>query len=477
MGSKVIDITDRLTYLAEEFDVFDCDLGEVSLAKKTSELATDNYEVSMIKNHNEIVIALLSKKVNKKERILKKVSISSDIFTAMIAADPTENKIYLQWMLNVFSSMIKGSKENSILSAIRFVEEDLPQANVYLTLFEDNKRKKKFVELCKVSYGLKHVTDPANINQYKSLSQLFDAVDPFIEKEPSAIQRTLFKYVADGQAVIPVSDRKFTLYIPKTTAASIVFKSFASWCTAREQNGMFDSYTHGNKKPNGKNSDIYIIINNEFFTGESKELYQIHFETGQLKDRKNSEYGNIFEDVISKSDGISNFFYEELMTMAKQNKKGLDNNKYLDFLVRFGFTESLFEIHDENEVVLKFMNRDVPKLPDISKFKELDELVIVNAKMVDLHPSIGKLSKLQLIAFPENRIKSIPREIGSLKNLVFFNLVGNPIEDIPDEITYLDKSNGGSLTRICFTDLKGNRKIDEESYEKIKRLLPTTIIS
>jgi hypothetical protein len=42
---------------------------------------------------------------------------------------------------------------------------------------------------------LQGITDPSNINQYKSLSQLFDAIDPFITKEPSAVARTLDKFV------------------------------------------------------------------------------------------------------------------------------------------------------------------------------------------------------------------------------------------------------------------------------------------
>jgi hypothetical protein len=29
----------------------------------------------------------------------------------MIGADPTDNKIYLQWMLNIFSRFIKEEKE------------------------------------------------------------------------------------------------------------------------------------------------------------------------------------------------------------------------------------------------------------------------------------------------------------------------------------------------------------------------------
>jgi hypothetical protein len=54
-------------------------------------------------------------------------------------------------MLTLFSRLLK-MVVLVVLSAIRFVIEDLPQANNYLTIFEDNKRKKKFVNLCKVSH-------------------------------------------------------------------------------------------------------------------------------------------------------------------------------------------------------------------------------------------------------------------------------------------------------------------------------------
>lgn len=465
-------VKDRLSFLAEQFDVFEC--GEAEEVKgKLEELANDGYTSSLVSDVQGSVLAILSSKVNEKERLLKSVSVCSDVFSGMIGADPTENQMYLQWMLNVFTRLIKEGNESSLHAAIRFVNEDLPQANVYLQLFEDNKRKKKFKDLCNGSYSLMDVKDPTNINQYKSLSQLFDAVDPFIEKEPSAVERTLQKFVESGQAEIPVKDRKFTLYIPKTTAASVVFANFANWCTAREGNGMFNSYTQNNLKPNGKHSDIYIIINNKFFSGESKELYQIHFETNQLKDYSNGQNVSIFENVLSESEGLTNFFHEELLGMAKTYKKGIENNKYLDYLIQFGFAESLFELIDVQTPTIKFMTREIPRLPDISTFKKLDQLIITNAKMVELHPSIGALTSLEMLVLSGNRLKSLPKEIGQLTNLTFINIIGNPIVEIPEEIKYLDKSHGGSLHRIGVTV----EDIGEENYQRLKRLLPTTSIN
>lgn len=467
---KEATITDRIAFLAEQFDVFECGTEENTLETKMTELKEVGMESYAIHTPSGDIIAIVSTKLNEKSRTLKKISICSDVFASMVIADPTENKIYLQWMLNVFSRLIKSGKEQDLASAIRFVNEDLPQANTYLMLFEDNKRKQKFKELCLSSYSLKHVLDPTNINQYKSLAQLFDAVDPFIEREPSAVERTLYKFVNSGQAEIPVKDRKFTLYIPKTTSASVVFDKFANWCTAREGNGMFKSYTEGYKKPNGKNSDIYIIINNKFFKGESEELYQIHFETNQLKDRKNSSNVSIFENVLMESEGLLNFFHDELITMAKEYKKGLETNKYLDYLIQFGFSDSLFELYSNDIPSIRIMNREVPKIADMTRFKNLDQLIIINAKLVELHPSVCSLEKLELLSLTNNRLKTLPREIGTLKNLEFMNIIGNPIKEIPTEISYLDKSNGGKLHRLAVKE----EEIGTENYLKLKKLLPQT---
>jgi hypothetical protein len=464
-------ITDRIVFLAEMFDVFECDDDKV-VELKLAEFNNDGYLTEVISNGSGI-LAIVSKKDNNKERMLKKISVCSEVFSEMIAADPTENKIYLQWMLNLFTRLLKSDKENQKDVAIRFVSEDLPQANKYLTLFEDNKRKRKFKDLCLASYSLKGITDPTNINQYKSLSQLFDAVDPFIEKDSSAIERTLQKFVNAGQALIPVKDRKFTLFIPKTTEASVVFANFANWCTAREGNSMFKSYTENHRKPDGKKSNIYIVIPNSFFEGKTKELFQIHFETNQLKDRQNGQNVSIFENVISESEGLANYFHDELLAMAKEYKGGIDSNKYLDYLMQFGFAESLFELLDDKLPTIRFMSKEIRKLPNINKFTKLDQLIITNAKLGEIHPSIGNLNSLNMLALTNNLLTTLPKEIGYLKNLEFLNIKGNKYIDIPEEISMLDKSNGGSLFRIVVDE----QDLGEEKYKRLKELLPTTNFS
>jgi len=471
-----VDVADRLEFLAEKFDVFESD--EKGVKIKTDELTESGVTIVIpIMGNNDNVIALISntetsginEEYGEYVRVKSKISISYVIFKAMVDSDLTTNKQYTQWMLTTFYRLLKEKKFDA---SLRFAEEDLPLAKEYLELFETNKRKKKFKELCVSSFTLRNVKDPTNINQYKSLSQLYDAVDPFIDRDPSEMEKLMQRYVDAGQAEIPVRDRRFTLYMPKSRDANVIFSKFANWCTCNPGNGMFDNYTKNNKKPNGKLSDIYIIIDNRFFEGELEDnyLYQIHFETSQLKNRKQNGKGSgtFFGDVILKSEGIANFFNEELTTMAKASKD-ITNNLYIDYLIKFGWTEALFDIIEVYTPIIRFSNRDVPKLPDISRFNQLNTLIINGAKLTELHPSIGSLGTLQELLLPDNKLTSLPKEIGKLKNLIMLNIKGNKIKDIPDEIKYLDKTNGGCLHRMV-----ANRKeIGEDNYRKLKRLLPS----
>jgi hypothetical protein len=225
-----INIEERVAFLAEKFDVFKCDI-ESDFNKKIKKLETQYDVVDIIEadktNIKTIGLLGLTQYIktdsNGKELIKyrKHVSVCYDIFVDMLQADPTNNKMYLQWMLNTLTRLIKDER---IDSAIQFATEDLPQAREYIELFESNKRKKRFKELCEKSYVLRGVKDVTNINQYKSLSQLFDAIDPFIERDPTEMESLIDRYVRNGEAEVPVKDRKFTLFIPKTVEANVIFE-------------------------------------------------------------------------------------------------------------------------------------------------------------------------------------------------------------------------------------------------------------
>ena len=461
-------ITKRLVYLADEFKIFEPSELEVFI-----EEAGDGVDIEFVraKMCDEVLAIKKTSLINsEKGRYKTTIHVSDLVFADMVDADPTEHKEHLQWMLTVFRNIIKDKKISND-KARQFAEEDLKLANKYLKLFINNKKKKKFKDLCTHGFGIPK-TDPSNINQYSSLSQLFDAVDPFIERTPSTLEKAMQQFADAGQAKMAFRDRKWTVFIPYTQDANCVMQNFAGWCTAQSSQSMFSHYTKTYKGPKGKDSTIYVIINNELFEGKTDECYQIHFETNQIKGRDNSYQNiNIYEPVLSTSEGITEFFKEELSNLAKISKEQT-RNVYIDYLIKFGFSEALFDMIDENVPVIKFENIEMPKLPDISKFKQIDELMLLEINLVNLHPSIGELNNLELISVPNNKIKELPKEIGNLKNLVFINITGNPIQVIPEEIRFLDKSNGGSLYGISVNETD----MSKENYLKLKRLLPTTKI-
>ena len=472
----------RVEYLAENFGVFENNTHEVINSEVDRILKTfkNPTEVTEINNSedNSIIALLLTERVIKyksdgesfyKDR--KTVVVGYSVFKSMLDSDPTSKKKYTQWMLNNFTRLIKD--ESTITEGIRFVVEDLPLAMEYLTIFEQNKKKKIFKELNLESYALKGVVDdPTNINQYKSLSTLYDAVDPFIERDSSEMEKLIKSYVDAGMAELVVKDRKFSVIIPRDVKFCIIFDKFVSWCTSSPGNGMFSNYTTGKSynRPNGKNSDIYIIIDHRFFNGELKDnyLYQIHFESNQVKNRKQNDNSNFYFDILNNSVAVSNYFNEVLTDLAKQVGK-VDNNKYIDYLVKFGWTESLFEMMDDFTPIIKFIGKELPRIPDVSKFTELHTFIVAKSKLKNIDPSIGKLKTLKELLLPDNNITSLPKEIGGLKNMIMLNLLGNKITNIPDEIKYLDKTNGGSLYRLSVS----RDDIGEANYRKLRKLLPS----
>ena len=458
----------RLEFLKERFNIFDS--LNLDLMNDDSVLKINGYDHKVLSFIQIEEIKKTRKDGTEKIKTKKNIHISGDLFNTMVKADPSKNKMYTQWMLTVFNRLLQDNKTH--LEAIRFAEEDLPLASEYLEIFEKNKRKSNFKKIN--SYTLKNVSDVTNINQYKSLSQLYDAVDPFIEKDSTEMERLINNFVEIGQAEIVVNDRNFIVLIPYTLSVNVLFDKFTNWCTSKPNNGMFKHYTQSKQylRPDGKKSEIYIIINKKFFTNKDIEdnfLYQIHFESGQVKNRKQSKTANFYEDVLSNSEGVSNFIYDRLITMSKiigsQN-----NNIYLNHLINFGWSDALFDLMEDYTPYIRVCKTKINKLPDLTRFKNLSSLIIINSNLIELNESIGECDKIFEMILRDNKLKELPSEIGRLKNLVFLNLLGNKIKVIPDDLKYLDKSMGGSLHRICVDE----KEIGSENYNKLRQLLPMT---
>ena len=454
-------------------------------------------KIEPIEDHNGIDIAYLVKSKKGKQS----VKLSEEIFNDIVAADPSPNKQYVQWMIQVFMRHInEGDNEQ----AIRFLSEDLPEANEFLSVFDSVKNKKVFKRSAPNRPNAPQ--DVTNINQYNDLSHLYSVVSPFIgaqddeegEEGESKLWKKLKKYVDLGEAKLAYRDNDVLIYTPLTIESSCEpLGPLASWCTRREGNSYFDSYRRNNPKPDGSLSDYYVIMPKKLFDGDDEGgLYplQFHFESNQIHDKGNSsiERTGKLAQVLDRFSGMKSFFQKELGKLVEMDIRkgtGLMDSHYIKYLNMFGgkvqdhvsgeaYSEGVVNIKKlasqttgplqsnkylqwlmqntegviitdyldtENTKALDFSNLSLKRLPDLSKFSSL-ERITANSCGLESLPPINHLpidSKLNVIIAKDNNIKEAPLTgYEKLTDLFLLNLSNNPIKKFNKDIAIEMFGNG-----------------------------------
>ena len=441
--------------------------------------------VEIIENHEDVDIAYIV--TNNKGK--QTVKLTDEIFNDIVESDPSRNKQYVQWMIQVF---LRHINDGDIEQAIRFLTEDLPEASEFLTIFDDVKNKKVFKRSAPNRPNApQNVTD---INQYTSLAQLYSVVSPFIgasdeesEDGESPLWKKLKKYIDLGEAKLVYRDGDVLIYSPLTIESSCdPLGSLASWCTRREGNTYFDSYRKNNPKPDGTNSDYYVIMPKNLFNGDDEgDTYplQFHFESNQLHDKNNTsiEKSSKLNEVLSRFSGMKEFFKKELGNLVEMDvvkgtglmdssyikylnmfggkaeevisgevyQKGVDNikklasqqkvplqqNKYLKWLMENTENVEILDYLDPDVTEsLDFSNMSLGKLPNMSKFHKVDRITANNCNLkvlpsVDMLPDGGRM--INVLSFNDNQISKAPLDgYETLKECFMITLLNNPIKEI-----------------------------------------------
>lgn len=473
----------RIDYLKNQFGVISdkefIDLSKSEMSNKRGRKPKDvapsdiegtetpkekNYTLTPIKNEENKLIALILTD----EKGKSKVRISEDTFNNIVNADPTTNKIYVQWLLKI---LIQFIKHKDFEEATRFVDEDLPQLNQSLEVFDKVKNLNTFKTY--VSNTSELPANPSNILNYTSISQLYLAVEPYVEKSDSSeLEQAINKFIKLKEAKIVYEDSKWLIYEPLTREANCALPNpgLVNFCTARPENTYFDRYTsgQGNLGPAGENSRIYDIINKKVLTGDSGEVYQFHFESEQWRDASNTSNINL-EKFFSANPGLGNFFTNILKDLAKRlNVNDLEKNKYLKILSQIGKIDNILDYFDVNSESIDLKSYKLKNLPtDIGNFKNLYSLSLNNAGLKSFPNEITKLSNLAILFAPNNNIKELPKDFGDLKELHVLNLEGNPLKELPESIS---KLNGN------FLKIKLPKEMSEEAKSRATKLLSKTTI-
>lgn len=200
---------------------------------------------------------------------------------ALADADPSRNGKFVNWIVDRYI-------------ANDFLMEDLPRVKRALENFET------------VSAQL----DKKDINQYRKLSDLEDAIEPLLTQQQPVTgkgQQRLAKDKAKAESEIIINTPNFKVVVPKTEEASCFWGRGTKWCTAAtDSDNMFNIYH--------KQGPIYTIMAK--IDGTVRK-FQLHYKSDQFMDEKDNpvnksdiaalseipEYKQFLESLISKHYG------------------------------------------------------------------------------------------------------------------------------------------------------------------------------
>jgi len=200
-----------------------------------------------------------------KEDVSRDLS-AAEVITALKKADPTDGK-HLQFIVRMYLKK-------------QFKLEDVQRLKTDITKFE--KFKSKIAN--------------KDLNSYKTLKELYAVIEPFGEKDEPISAKQAAKQIKTSGAEKIIDEPGFTVVRLKDEEAAKFYGKGTRWCTAGEENNMFNTYN--------EQGDIYVIIAK--IDGKERK-FQFHYESKQVMDETDSEISSDDIKKLSKIPGYNKF--------------------------------------------------------------------------------------------------------------------------------------------------------------------------
>lgn len=207
---------------------------------------------------------------------------AEQIFNQIVASDPSKNKQYSQWLLNLFSS-------NSLKI------EDLYKATEYLYFFDELKRKNIVP------------ADKKDIGKFTSIQQLYSLISELggtgeVKDDEKYLLEDRF-FINNKQAQLVFENGKWLVVIPKTFEASQFYGCSSQWCTKFPD--QFQNYS--------KDGPLLVIIDKSKLNQHTNDRrYQFHFPSNQFMDFSDHQINlnNFLKDNPDLTSGLASFLVE-----------------------------------------------------------------------------------------------------------------------------------------------------------------------
>lgn len=360
LNSNTLEESSRLDFLQKDFKErverkYDKFLKFFSRGNWNPESESDNFIKNIL--FKDKLVLTKDNKVVPKEMLVN--SIMDNIFPQLENSDPTENKQYLNWIINIFMS---GN----------LPVEDIYKLNEALVLFSKNKEKIP--------------VEQRNINSLTDLSSLLDLVSKYSKEEDmSTTEKEKIIKLEGAEQVYDSPNWK--VIIPKTQEAACLYGKSTKWCTAAVENSNRFHYYD-------KQGPLYILIDKRIKNDRDhyKKL-QFHFKTNQFMDTMDRQINltdffiqnTELKDFFKKIGEINSTFEIEHMLVSKEegikllkttkNKIDLINKKGFDFFKKFfitiGASKTLIDALLTDQELIKYLFES-NKFDDlIESYKEL----------------------------------------------------------------------------------------------------------
>lgn len=260
--------------------------------------------------------------------------------------------------LGRFSKLIINLHKGGVLK-----NEDLPKIKEYL------------------SYVYKY-NIPVNINEIKSLPDLFDLIKDYKvneTKELSVILQTL----PENEYKVLHNGKEWYVFHPLTERASCQIGVNTEWCTTWGKHSLNASHKdrESHYRRYHEQGPLYIIINKI----DLNKKYQFHFESSQYMDRYDRSINII--SFLNENPEIKNFFFPSLydknvsedVVDAELNRVDVLSKKDLNIFMRN-------IVGDKNDLINKILLRDNKDF--INKYDDLFEFYVeTHSNWIDIEMS------------------------------------------------------------------------------------------
>lgn len=191
--------------------------------------------------------------------------------------------------------------KNEPESIVSYIASYVPRKALQWVVNQYKRNEVKLEDMSQLGEDLKLFTKvrprlaKKDLNQYKSLDELYDAIEEFKEEGAAASHKELKrKEKLEGAEKIVEKPGFYAIQL-KTANAACDYVKGTKWCTSNKE--QFDHYN--------KDGPLFVVIAKDD-KGKDKK-FQIHYESGSLMNDRDRPLSKQEIEFLSKHDGWTEF--------------------------------------------------------------------------------------------------------------------------------------------------------------------------